>query len=47
MTLLYIDHSIVSREQHWPDLQAVMATGQVRLGLSLWNFFEIAQATDA
>ncbi|MBR2813373.1 MAG: hypothetical protein IKE60_01885 [Reyranella sp.] len=47
MTLLYIDHSIVSREQHWPDLKAVMETGQVQLGLSLWNFFEIAGASDA
>jgi hypothetical protein len=47
MKLLYIDHSIVAREARWSDLKDLMDTGRVRLGLSLWNFYEIAGATDA
>ena len=47
MKLLYRDHSIVTRESGWPDLTVLLKSGKARLGLSLWNLFEIACATDA
>jgi hypothetical protein len=46
MSNLYIDHSVVSREQSWPDLKQVIEEGNLKLTLSLWNLVEIGNAGD-
>jgi hypothetical protein len=43
---IYIDHSIVSCEQLWPGLKRAIASGNLKLALSLWNLFEIGAADD-
>jgi hypothetical protein len=43
---LYLEHSAVSNETWWPRIDAVLATGQVRLALSLWNLVEIGLGSD-
>ncbi len=43
---LYLDHSAVSNETWWPQIDAVLASVQVRLALSLWNLVEIGCGTD-
>lgn len=43
---IYIDHSIVSHEPWWPSLEQAMASGRLRLALSLWNLFEIGADGD-
>jgi hypothetical protein len=43
---LYLEHSAVSNETWWPPINAVLATGQVRLALSLWNLVEIGSGAD-
>lgn len=43
---LYLDHSAISNETWWPQIDAVLVTGQVRLALSMWNLVEIGSATD-
>ena len=44
--ILYLDHSVVSREQSWPPVGEILASGKLRLALSLWNLFEIGSAND-
>ena len=44
--ILYLDHSAISNEKWWPQIGAVLATGKVRLALSVWNLVEIGSATD-
>src|SRR5206468_2342718 len=44
--ILYLDHSAISNEKWWPQIDAVLATGQIRLALSVWNLVEIGSATD-
>jgi hypothetical protein len=43
---LYLEHSAISNEIWWPQIDAVLATGQVRLALSLWNLVEIGGDKD-
>ncbi|MCK1479447.1 hypothetical protein IVB27_33070 [Bradyrhizobium sp. 197] len=43
---LYLDHSVIAHEAHWPQLDAVVASGGVRLAVSVWNLIEIGSATD-
>jgi len=43
---IYIDHSIVSHEPWWPELERALATGSLKLALSLWNLFEIGADGD-
>ncbi len=47
MKTLYIDHSIVSsHEPSWEPVRRTIAAGKVRLALSVWNLYEIAEAAD-
>jgi hypothetical protein len=43
---LYLEHSAVSQESWWPQIDAILALGRVRLAVSLWNLVEIGGATD-
>jgi len=43
---LYIDHSVVSRPEWWPEVRQAVSSGEVRIALSLWNLFEIGAASD-
>jgi hypothetical protein len=43
---VYLDHSIVAHEASWPRILAIVGAGNARLVLSLWNLFEIGEATD-
>src|ERR1700676_2413665 len=43
---IYIDHSTASQEPWWPSLERAMASGNLKLALSLWNLFEIGAADD-
>jgi hypothetical protein len=43
---VYIDHSIVSTERFWPDLQALLQNKELKLVLSLWNLLEMRYASD-
>jgi hypothetical protein len=43
---LYVDHSAITDENWWPQIDAAVATGRVRLAVSLWNLVEIGGATD-
>ena len=43
---IYVDHSIVSHELWWPGLERALASGNLKLALSLWNLFEIGAADD-
>jgi hypothetical protein len=46
MHVLYIDHSIVTHEPSWAGLRRPLWSGKIRLALSVWNLFEIRDATD-
>jgi hypothetical protein len=46
MSNLYVDHSAITDETWWPQIDAAVATGRVRLAVSLWNLVEIGSATD-
>jgi hypothetical protein len=43
---LYIDHSIVTHEASWKPLEDTLQSGKLQLALSLWNLYEIGDATD-
>ncbi len=43
---LCIDHSVVTHEASWPALAHSLASGKLRLALSLWNLVEIGAASD-
>jgi hypothetical protein len=43
---LYIDHSIIAREEHWPAIHKLADTGRIRVVVSQWNLFEIASGSD-
>jgi hypothetical protein len=46
MLNLYVDHSAITDENWWPQIDAAVATGRTRLALSPWNLVEIGSATD-
>ncbi len=43
---LYLDHSMISYEACWPDVEEYLRATGARLALSLWNLVEIASASD-
>lgn len=43
---LYLDHSVIAHEPHWPQIDAAVASGSVRLAVSVWNLIEIGSAAD-
>ena len=46
MPNLYLDHSVAAHEAWWPHIDAILSAGDCRLALSLWNLYEVGEATD-
>ncbi len=47
MTTLYLDHSIIAREEHWPPVRALVSKASPpQVVASDWNLVEIAQGSD-
>lgn len=45
-TNLYLDHSVIAHDAWWPQIDAAVASGEVRPAISVWNLVEIGSATD-
>lgn len=46
LSKLYIDHSVISHPEWWPNIREAVLSGEVRIALSLWNLFEVGAASD-
>lgn len=43
---IYLDHSIVTDDTGWPNLESAIKVHGLQLALSVWNVYEIGRATD-